>query len=248
MVLGISKLKRHSNLQESPAVDRETCQQVISMSNRVYEWSDIRQQISLLPALRHKVLIHVIRHAESEINAKNLVTGSQDAKLTARGKSQAKRLGKKLDLDYDIAFTSRLKRAKNTLELAIDSGHIDISKKVVEDARLNERSLGILEGKKHQIIQEYAAGDLDYAPRNGETYREVSKRILSFLCDLSVYIEENNVRKVLICSHMGPMRILAGVLDNKADPIEVLGFHFSNADIWQTEWERLDYPKFLAQD
>jgi len=223
------------------------CKEILPRNDEsILAWEEIQEIFSSSIVLPYEIDIHVIRHAESEINAKNLITGSKDAKLTSKGRHQASSLGERLEKSYDFAFTSTLVRATSTLDLAVKAGNISVDH-VVQDPRLNERSLGILEGKKQRVVQEYASGNLDYAPQNGETYREVSQRILSFLISLTNYVSESkNAKKILICSHMGPMRILAGILEKEEDPVEVLKFHFSNADVWKIKCKELHYPKFLS--
>lgn len=213
-------------------------------SNSVLKWEEIQELLERPRALPNSIEIHIIRHAESEINAQKRITGSQDVKLTLRGKEQAKHLGQKLDELYDVAFTSTLKRAYETLNLALGDGSIDVGA-IICDSRLNERSLGILEGKRQHTVLEYATGNLDYAPEQGESYREVTQRIISFLLNLFESALEQKVEKVLICSHMGPMRIMIGILADIADPVEVLNFHFSNAEVLKINWEKLQFPKFL---
>ena len=62
---------------------------------------------------------------------------------------------KKADLKFDVAFTSLLKRAQNTLAIVLDeSDQTDIP--VVKDYRLNERHYGALQGKdKKETVQQY---------------------------------------------------------------------------------------------
>ena len=192
----------------------------------------------------HSIDLHLIRHAESKINAKKLVTGSQDVELTLVGKKQAVDLGKKLSKEYDIALVSGLKRAQKTLEIAIRSGNIKVDK-IYQDIRLNERSLGVLEGRVYRWIPEYARGELNYAPQGGESYELVAYRILSFLIDLADYSHKHSVKRILISSHMGPMRILLGILLEEENSVSVLNMKFSNTEIIKISWKHLKLPGFL---
>ena len=68
--------------------------------------------------LNHLVLV---RHGQSEWNAKNLFTGWKDPSLTERGIKEAKNAGEKIkekNISFDIHFTSELKRAQLTGEIA----------------------------------------------------------------------------------------------------------------------------------
>ena len=88
------------------------------------------------------------RHGQSDWNLKNLFTGWTDVDLTEKGiqeASDAGRLLAQLDYDFDIAFTSVLKRAIRTLWIMLDEmDRMWIP--VVRDWRLNERHYGALQG------------------------------------------------------------------------------------------------------
>ena len=88
------------------------------------------------------------RHGQSDWNLKNLFTGWTDVDLTDQGIQEAKAAGKLLrDLDYnfDVAFTSVLRRAIWTLWLMLEEmDRVWIP--VTRDWRLNERHYGALQG------------------------------------------------------------------------------------------------------
>jgi len=208
------------------------------------EWEKIRERLKNPIKLPNSVELHLIRHAESTINADKRVTGLQDIELTFYGEKQASYLGTKLLKQYDLAFVSGLQRAQKTLQIAIQSGDIKVEK-IFIDSRLNERSLGVLEGQKYRWIPEYACGDLKYAPENGENYESVARRIFTFLIELSDYVIDNQIKHILISSHMGPLRILVGILKEEVEPASVLGFKFSNAQVVKIVWDSLSIPGFL---
>ena len=65
----------------------------------------------------------LVRHGESEWNKLNLFTGWMDVDLSDKGREEAKNAGKVLredGYDFDICFTSYLKRAIHTLNIALD--------------------------------------------------------------------------------------------------------------------------------
>jgi len=88
------------------------------------------------------------RHGQSDWNLKNLFTGWTDVDLTEQGVQEATDAARSLrDLDYefDIAFTSVLKRAIRTLWIMLDE--LDCMWiPVIRDWRLNERHYGALQG------------------------------------------------------------------------------------------------------
>lgn len=98
----------------------------------------------------------LLRHGESEWNAKNLFTGWVDVDLTARGEAEVRRGGDLLrehGLLPDVVHTSVLRRAVRTAELtlaACDRQWIP----VVRSWRLNERHYGSLQGKNKREIRE----------------------------------------------------------------------------------------------
>ena len=88
------------------------------------------------------------RHGQSDWNLKNLFTGWTDVDLTEQGVDEAKDAGRvvaDLDYDFDIAYTSVLKRAIRTLWFMLDEmDRMWIP--VIRDWRLNERHYGALQG------------------------------------------------------------------------------------------------------
>ncbi len=94
----------------------------------------------------HKLVL--IRHGESTWNLENRFTGWTDVDLTEGGIAQAKQAGQLLKVegyDFDIAYTSVLKRATRTLWHTLDE--LDRTwLPVVHSWRLNERHYGALQG------------------------------------------------------------------------------------------------------
>jgi len=90
----------------------------------------------------------LVRHGQSEWNAKNLFTGWKDVDLTPQGIAEARSAGetlKKAAYRFDIAFTSDLIRAQKTLTLILEElGQSDLE--TVRDIALNERNYGDLVG------------------------------------------------------------------------------------------------------
>ncbi|GAA4820085.1 phosphoglyceromutase [Tomitella cavernea] len=91
----------------------------------------------------------LLRHGESDWNAKNLFTGWVDVALTDKGTAEARRGGALLvehDLLPDVLYTSLLRRAITTANLALDAADRHWIP-VKRDWRLNERHYGALQGK-----------------------------------------------------------------------------------------------------
>ena len=100
----------------------------------------------------------LIRHGESEWNKLNLFTGWTDVDLSDTGREEAKnggRLLKEAGYDFDICYTSYLKRAIHTLNLVLDE--MDRAwLPVVKSYKLNERHYGALQGlNKAETAEKY---------------------------------------------------------------------------------------------
>lgn len=100
----------------------------------------------------------LLRHGESEWNAKNLFTGWVDVDLTSKGREEAARAGRMLkdaDLLPDVVHTSLLTRAIRTSQLALEEAD-RMWLPVRRNWRLNERHYGALQGKdKKQTLEKF---------------------------------------------------------------------------------------------
>jgi len=100
----------------------------------------------------------LLRHGESDWNAKNLFTGWVDVPLTEKGQGEAKRGGEQLveaGILPDVVHTSLLRRAITTAGLALDAADRHWIP-VKRSWRLNERHYGALQGKdKKQTLEQY---------------------------------------------------------------------------------------------
>ena len=100
----------------------------------------------------------LVRHGQSHWNKERRFTGFADIDLTEQGKMEARSAGnliKKLDIEFDVCFSSKLKRAINTLDIilgVLDNQNIEINKAW----ELNERHYGGLTGlNKDDTIKKY---------------------------------------------------------------------------------------------
>jgi 2,3-bisphosphoglycerate-dependent phosphoglycerate mutase len=105
-----------------------------------------------------------VRHGESKWNVENFFSGWYDSGLSERGTEEAKAGGKALRqagfTGFDIAFTSRLTRAQETLGLVLaevyDGSPAALNVPVVKSWRLNERHYGGLTGlNKRETVEKF---------------------------------------------------------------------------------------------
>lgn len=102
----------------------------------------------------------LVRHGQSQWNLENRFTGWTDVELSEQGVKEAKEAGKVLKekgFEFDVAYTSVLKRANDTLNYILEElGEKDIP--IKKSWRLNERHYGALQGlNKDETRQKYGA-------------------------------------------------------------------------------------------
>ena len=100
----------------------------------------------------------LVRHGESEWNKLNLFTGWMDVDLSEKGREEAHNAGrimKEEGYDFDVCYTSYLKRAIHTLNIALDE--MDRAwLPVIKSWKLNERHYGALQGlNKSETAEKY---------------------------------------------------------------------------------------------
>ena len=114
----------------------------------------------------------LIRHGQSIWNLERRFTGFVDVDLTEKGKSEAKLAGsliKELNIEFDAYFTSKLKRAINSLNIILDTmGKIDVN--ISKAWELNERHYGGLTGlNKDETIKKYGNKQVQIWRRSFDT-------------------------------------------------------------------------------
>ncbi|PIR54947.1 2,3-diphosphoglycerate-dependent phosphoglycerate mutase [Candidatus Peregrinibacteria bacterium CG10_big_fil_rev_8_21_14_0_10_36_19] len=113
----------------------------------------------------------LVRHGESVWNKENLFTGWTDVELSEKGVQEAKEAGKILKekgFHFDIAFTSELKRAQNTLSLILEE--LDQHPTIKKSWRLNERHYGALQGlNKAETAAKYGEDQVHIWRRSFDT-------------------------------------------------------------------------------
>lgn len=188
----------------------------------------------------------LLRHGQSEWNASNQFTGWVDVDLTEKGKQEAVRAGeliKEAGLTPDVLYTSLLRRAIKTANIALDAADYHWIP-VVRDWRLNERHYGALQGlDKAEIKEKYGneqfmawrrsygtpPPELDddnefsqaHDPRykdldkvpNTECLKDVVARFVPFF-EESILPRVKKGEQVVIAAHGNSLRALVKYLDN----------------------------------
>jgi len=173
-----------------------------------------------VPAMKNVLVL--VRHGESEWNRLNMFTGWQDVDLTEEGVAEAHRAGAMLKAEgahIDLAFTSLLKRAQNTLKIILSE--LDQDKlPIVFDAALNERHYGDLVGlNKDEARQRWGEEQVhlwqrsyDIAPPGGESLKDTAARVLPFYTK-RIVPELQAGKNVILVAHGNSLRSLVMHLD-----------------------------------
>lgn len=164
----------------------------------------------------------LVRHGQSEWNARNLFTGWRDPGLTARGREEAEAAARMLGargLRFDVAFTSVLARAVETSRIILAAlGQDELP--VIRDAALNERDYGDLAGlnkddarrtwgeeQVHLWRRSYAA-----RPPGGESLQDTAGRVLPYY-ERAILPRVLNGERALVVAHGNSLRALVMRLD-----------------------------------
>ena len=192
----------------------------------------------------------LLRHGESIWNKENKFTGWTDVELTENGKNEAHKAGlllKEKGYTFDVAFTSVLKRANDTLDIVLKEMNLNIP--VYYSYKLNERHYGALQGlNKDETRKKYGEEQVhlwrrsatvrppaldindERYPGNDIKYRDLDKKDLPLtecLLDTmkrTVEYYESDIKEellqdknVLIVAHGNSLRSIIKYLENISD-------------------------------
>jgi len=197
----------------------------------------------------------LLRHGESVWNRENRFTGWTDVDLSPQGVEEGRAAGRLLKAEgyrFDLAFTSVLKRAIRTLQLALEE--LDqLWLPVTKDWRLNERHYGALQGlNKSEMAAKFGeaqvlawrrsydtpppaleAGDERYEARDEryggvavprtECLKDTVARVIPYW-DAAIAPALRDGRRVLVAAHGNSLRALIKHLDAVADA-EIVGLN-----------------------
>ena len=169
-----------------------------------------------------------IRHGQSQWNLENRFTGWTDVPLTDRGKEDAAACGKSLsDFGIDVAFTSRLIRARGTLDVILET--LGQTPPIEVDSALNERHYGDLQGlNKAETVAKHGEEQVQLwrrsfftRPPGGESMEDCERRTWPFFTQ---YILPHLAKgkTVLVVAHGNSLRPIVKNLEG-LDPDTTAG-------------------------
>ncbi len=173
--------------------------------------------------MKDKNFLVLVRHGQSEWNAKNLFTGWKDPGLTPQGEKEAINAGKlisKRNITFSTMFTSDLKRAQITGEMILDRiQQNDI--KIIKDKALNERDYGDLSGLNKDDARKKWGNEqvqiwrrsYDTPPPGGESLKNTAERVLPYFKEI-ILPKLLRGENILIAAHGNSLRSLVMQLDN----------------------------------
>ena len=171
----------------------------------------------------HSNYLVLVRHGQSEWNAKNLFTGWKDPDLTHKGIEEAVNAGKKINeygLSFSCMFTSALVRAQNTAKIILkEIEQEDIP--TYQDKNLNERAYGSLTGMdKDEARRKFGSEQVqiwrrsfDTCPPDGESLKDTYNRVAPyFQKNILPHLEDG--KNVLVSAHGNSLRALVKLIEN----------------------------------
>ena len=197
----------------------------------------------------------LIRHGQSTYNEKNLFTGWEDVQLTEKGVREAHEAALLIkDITFTHAFTSKLRRAQDTLAIIFK----DIKQAIptIENIALNERDYGSLVGQnKMDAAKKYGTNQVQiwrrsYAtpPPDGESLEMTAKRTIPYFKNkIEPLLEDNN--EIIISAHGNSIRSIVMHL-HKFNSEQILKTEIGWCEPWiytfidgkQTSFEILSRP------
>ena len=163
----------------------------------------------------------LIRHGQSQWNLENRFTGWVDISLTDKGRQEAKLGAEKIKgIRFDKAFTSLLKRARETLKIVLEViGQEEIP--VEKNQALNERHYGELQGlNKDEMKKKYGEEQVqlwrrsyDIAPPGGESLKDTAARTLPYFRE-NILPEVRSGKNILVSAHGNSLRSIVMELDH----------------------------------
>jgi len=168
-------------------------------------------------------------HGTTTDNENHLATGWAPGELSELGVQQAKELGKLVaDKLFDVVFCSDLKRAVDSAKLAFGDKY-----EIIQDKRLREANYGDFTRAPSASFKARMTEYIDKPFPNGESYKDVGKRIADFLD----FLKKNYTGKhVAVIAHQAPQLAL-DVLIKKKTWEQAIVEDWRRTKAWQPGWD-----------
>ena len=178
----------------------------------------------------------LVRHGQSTWNLENRFTGWIDVPLTEQGREEAEDAGRKIKaagIVLDVAFTSALVRAQDTLALCLKTAEQE-GLPTTQDQDLNERHYGDLQGlNKAETAEKFGDAQVkiwrrsyDVPPPNGESLKDTAARALPYF-EANIVPELKAGKNVIIAAHGNSLRAIVMQLD-KLSEAEIVELNIPN--------------------
>jgi broad specificity phosphatase PhoE len=169
-------------------------------------------------------------HGTTIDNENDIASGWYDVELSELGRRQSVELkGKIRDKKFDVVYCSDLKRAVDSTTLTFGK-----TTKIIKDQRLRECNYGDFTRRRDDEMRKLTLEHVDKPFPNGESYKDVEKRVRSFLKYL---LKEYSGKEVGIVSHRGPQLALDVILKNKTwEHVIKEDWRLKNPPEWKPGW------------
>ena len=186
------------------------------------------------------VWLCLLRHGQSQWNLENRFTGWVDVALTDAGREEARAAARRLKAEgihFDVAYTSVLSRAIETLDIALDVlGQRDLP--IHQDQALNERMYGDLQGlNKAETAARFGDDQVhiwrrsyDVPPPNGESLKDTQERALPYYRS-RVEPDLRAGRNALVVAHGNSLRAIIMQLEGLT-PDQILQVELPTGEPW----------------
>lgn len=169
----------------------------------------------------------IVRHGQSQWNLENRFTGWVDVDLAPKGIEEAHAAGQKLKgYQFDMAYTSALKRAQRTLGIILEEMGVDLP--ITRNEALNERMYGDLQGmNKDEARAKFGEEQVhiwrrsfDTPPPGGESLKLTADRVLPYF-EKEIVPKLKAGKNIIIAAHGNSLRALVMSLE-KLTPEQIL--------------------------
>ena len=172
--------------------------------------------------MKHNLVL--MRHGQSQWNLENRFTGFRDVELTDVGRDEARAAGARIKASgivFDKVYTSTLKRANETAELALAAaGQGDKISDMIYAAELRERDYGDLTGlNKDETRAKYGDEQVhiwrrsyDVQPPGGESLQDVVEKRVRPYFEREIKPRMERGENILVAAHGNSLRALLIIL------------------------------------